>query len=107
MTSWEVWEGDLGHGTHPVVIVSHSARAANKDIVELLDCSTQRASRPPFPNEVILDIADGMNWPTFCKCDLIYSVHRTEVGNRRGMVGIERQRAIVSTIIQSHGWMRF
>ena len=35
MTSWEVWECDLGHGAHPVVIVSHPARAANKDIIEL------------------------------------------------------------------------
>jgi len=107
MTSWEVWECDLGHGVHPVVIVSHPARAANKDIIELLDCSTQRAARAPLPNEIILDTADGMNWPTFCKCDLIYSVHRADIRNRRGMVGIERQRAIVSTILRSHAWSNF
>ena len=79
MTSWEVWECDLGHGVHPVVIVSHPARAANKDVIELLDCSTQRAARAPLPNEIILDTVDGMNWPTFCKCDLIYSVHRADI----------------------------
>ena len=107
MNAWEVWECDLGHGTHPVVIVSHPSRAANKDVVELLDCSTQRAVRPPFPNEVILDVEDGLNWPTFCKCDLIYAVERHDLKNCRGSVVLARQRIIVSTIIQSHGWTRF
>ena len=48
-----------------------------------------------------------MNWPTFCKCDLIYAVDRRDLKNRRGLVAIVRQRIIVSTIIQSHGWTRF
>jgi hypothetical protein len=49
MNSLEVWECDLGHGTHPVVVVSHPARAQRKDIVEVLDCSTQRGAPPAFP----------------------------------------------------------
>jgi hypothetical protein len=96
----------LGYGTHPVVIVSHPARAANKDIIELLDCTSHRGglSRPPHANEVILDAADGLNWATFCKCDLIYAVPRDDVKNRRGVVSIERRRIIISAIIQSHSW---
>ncbi len=46
MNAWEVYEADLGWGSHPVVIVSHPARAARKEFVEILDCSSQRASRP-------------------------------------------------------------
>jgi len=107
MNAWEVWECELGHGTHPVVIISHPARAARKDVIEILDFSTQRASRPPYPNEVILDVEDGMNWETFCKCDLIYAVRRLDIKNRRGQVTIERQRIIVQTIIRSHGWTQF
>ena len=107
MNSWEVWECDVGFGAHPVVVVSHPARAQRKDIVEVLTCSTQRAARPALSNEVILDVEDGMNWRTFCRCDLIYAVGRDELKNKRGQVSVERQRQIVQTIIRSHGWTQF
>ena len=107
MNAWDVWECDLGDGKHPVVVISHPGRAAHKDVVEILDCSSQRPVRPPLPNEVILDSEDGMNWQTFCKCDLIYSVHRSDINNRRGHVSIERRRLIVQAIIRSHAWTQF
>ena len=83
MNAWDVWDCDLGHGPHPVVIVSHPLRVKN---------------------EVLLDTADGMNWPTLCKCDCIYAVEKSELKNHRGQVTIERRRAIVRTIIDSHAW---
>lgn len=104
MTAWEVYSCDLGWGTHPVVIVSHPARAHRKDFIEVLDCSSQRASRAPAEHEVILDEADGFDWPTFCKCDCIFAVPREELKERRGAVTGERRRQIVRAIIQSHGW---
>lgn len=104
MNAWEVYEADLGWGAHPVVVVSHPARAARKDFVEILDCSTQRASRPAQDHEVILDNADGLDWPTFCKCDCIYAVPRTELRRQRGLVTLERRRQIVRTVITTHGW---
>jgi len=104
LNAWDVHTCDLGWGDHPVVIVSHPARAARKEIVEVLDCSTQRAHRPPMEHEVVLDAADGLDWPTFCKCDCIYAVPREEIKTRRGSVSMERQRAIVRTLIQAHGW---
>ena len=104
MTAWEVWTCDLGWGPHPVVIVSHPARAARKEFVEVLDCSSQRASRPPAENEVLLDQADGLDWPTFCKCDCIFAVPRAELKQNKGAVTAERRRQIVRAIIQSHGW---
>lgn len=94
----------MGWGTHPVVIVSHPARAARKDFVEVLNCSSQRANRPPAEHEVVLDAADGLDWPTFCKCDCIFAVPREELKERRGEVNPERRRQIVRAIIQSHLW---
>ena len=104
MNQFEIWRCDLGWGIHPVVIISHPVRAARKDFVEVLDCSSQRASRPPFEHEVILDQADGLDWPTFCKCDCIFAVPREEIRHQAGMVSHERCRQIVRAMIQSHGW---
>ena len=104
MNAWEVYEADLGWGNHPVVVVSHPARAARKEFVEILDCSSQRAQRPALDHEVVLDTADGLDWPTFCKCDCIYAVPRDELTKPRGAVGLERRRQIVRTMIAAHGW---
>ena len=104
MNAWEVYEADLGWQTHPVVVISHPARAARKDFVEVLDCSSQRANRPSNESEVILDKVDGMDWPTFCKCDCIYAIPRDELKKHRGTVALERRRQIVRAIIISHGW---
>ncbi len=104
MNAWDIFEADLGWGVHPVVIVSHPARAARKDFVEVLDCSSRRAARTANANEIILDKADGLDWQTFCKCDLIIAVPRAELKRQRGVVGVERRRQIVRTIIATHGW---
>jgi len=104
VNAWEVWNCDLGHGVHPVVIVSHALRVANKAVVEVLNCSSQRAARPADKHEVLLDAADGMNWETLCKCDCIYAVPKSELKNYRGQVTLERRRAIVRSIIIAHGW---
>ena len=47
---------------------------------------------------------DGLDWPTFCKCDCIYAVPRAELKQRRGTVTTERRRRIVRTVIATHGW---
>lgn len=104
MNAWEIYEADLGWGVHPVVIVSHPVRAACKEFVEILDCSSQRASRPPRDHEVLLDQSDGLEWETLCKCDCIYAVPRNELKQRRGVVCAERRRQIVRTLIAVHGW---
>ncbi|MDQ2867927.1 MAG: type II toxin-antitoxin system PemK/MazF family toxin [Verrucomicrobiota bacterium] len=104
MNAWDIFEADLGWGVNPVVIVSHPVRAARKDFVEVLDCSSRRAMRPPHPNEILLDEADGLDWQTFCKCDLIIAVPRAELKRRRDSVGVERRRQIVRTVIATHGW---
>ena len=90
---------------HPCVIVSHPGRVANKPEVNILMCSSQRAQRAPRPNEIVLDQSDGLNWPTLCKCDLLHSVEKTDLKNRRGVVTPERRRQIIATINRAMGWV--
>lgn len=89
---------------HPCVIISSQSRTANKPDVEVVMCSTKRAGRTAQPGEIILDTADGLNWPTICKCDLIHAVHRDDLKNRRGEVSAARRPLLIRTIIAAHGW---
>jgi mRNA-degrading endonuclease toxin of MazEF toxin-antitoxin module len=102
---WDIYTYDPGFGNHPAVILSHPDRVTNKPLVEILVCSSQRANRPANPMEVLLDSADGLNWETICKCDLILSVDKSDLHQHRGQVTVERQRQIISTIIRSHNWV--
>jgi mRNA-degrading endonuclease toxin of MazEF toxin-antitoxin module len=102
--SWEIWTYDPGFGDHPVVIISHGQRTANKPVVEFLLCSSQRAARPPSLTEVVLDGADGLSWETLCKCDLIRADDKSKLHTLRGEVTPGRRRQIVQAIIRSHGW---
>lgn len=104
MNAWEIWTFDPGYGDHPAVVISAPDRVAGKPLVEIILCSSQRASRAPNSGEVLLDSADGLNWETLCKCDLIYAVDKDLLHTRRGRVTTERRRAIVRVIVASHGW---
>ena len=106
MTPWEIWSWQAPGWPepHPVVIVSNSDRAARKEPVEVLLCSTQRTRRAPELHEVVLDQADGLDWATLCKCDLIYAVEKASLTNKRGLVRPERRPALIRTIIAAHGW---
>ena len=89
---------------HPCVIISNPARTAHKPEVEVVMCSSKRAGRTALPGEIILDTADGMDWPTICKCDLIHAVHRDDLKNRRGEVSAARRSLLIRTIIAAHAW---
>jgi mRNA-degrading endonuclease toxin of MazEF toxin-antitoxin module len=106
MSQCDIWGCNMDWGSHPVVVISHPARAGGKEFVEVLDCASQRAQRSPLDREVMLDEADGLDWPTLCKCDCVFAVPREELKQRRGNVAAERRRQIVRAIIQSHGWNR-
>lgn len=98
------WQPPGWDKPHPCVIVSHSSRVANKPEVNVLMCSTQRATRQAEAGEVILDTADGMDWPTICKCDLIHVVNKSLLMNRKGAVSPVRRLKIVQTIVAGNGW---
>lgn len=89
---------------HPAVIISNPARVANKPEVEVVMCSSQRAGRSAQPGEIILDEADGLNWPTICKCDLIHAVRKSDLKNRRGEVSKSRRAILIRHLIAAHAW---
>jgi mRNA-degrading endonuclease toxin of MazEF toxin-antitoxin module len=98
------WQPPGWPEAHPCVIVSHPARAASQSDVEVLLCSTKPANRKPGNTEVILDQADGMDRLTLCKCDLIYTVPRDKIKNRRGQVSPLRRPQLIRTLIAAHAW---
>jgi hypothetical protein len=104
---WDIYsyQPPKWNAAHPCVIVSHAERVATKTEVNVLMCSSQPARRPPDENEVILDQADGLNWPTLCKCDLLYAVEKSNISNHRGHVTEERRRQIIVAINRSNGWV--
>jgi hypothetical protein len=100
---WDIysWQPPGWPEPHPVVIVSEASRVENKPQVNILLCSSKEAGRPAGPTEVILDKSDGLDWPTLCKCDLIYSVDKAQLSNWRGEVMLERRRQIARKVVQS------
>ena len=92
-------------GPHPAVIISHPDRVTRKPFVSILACSSHRADRSAEPHEVILDSADGLDWPTLCFCDIIYAVAKTDLTDKHGHVSDERRAAIIRTINRSNGWI--
>jgi mRNA-degrading endonuclease toxin of MazEF toxin-antitoxin module len=104
MKPWEVWTWKFPDaGEHPAVILGTEERIRLKPRVCVLLCSTQRANRPPELHEVLLDQADGLNWETLCKCDVVYAAPKSELTHRRGNVRAERRRAIAERVIRSLG----
>jgi mRNA-degrading endonuclease toxin of MazEF toxin-antitoxin module len=81
-------------GEHPVVLISHPDICARAAVVNVLFCTSQRQSRNPYPYEVMLDGADGMDWESFCDCSTMYAVKSDQLLGCRGRVTLERRRAI-------------
>ena len=92
-----------GAGEHPAVVLGTDERIANKPKVNVLLCTSQRASRPAKADEVLLNGADGLDWETLCKCDLIFSAPKEQLSRKRGSVSFERRRQIAERIIKALG----
>jgi mRNA-degrading endonuclease toxin of MazEF toxin-antitoxin module len=88
---------------HPAVVLGTDERVRFKPRVCVILCSTQRAVRKPEVHEVVLDEADGLDWQTLCKCDVVYAAPKAELVKRRGTVTAERRRAIAERVIRSLG----
>jgi hypothetical protein len=86
MRAWEIWSYQPPEWPepHPAVIVSHPDRVASKPEVMVAMCASKQSVRPPESNEVTLDTSDGLDWPTLCKCDLLHTVKKALLKNRRG-----------------------
>jgi mRNA-degrading endonuclease toxin of MazEF toxin-antitoxin module len=98
---WELWDSPL-FGGHPCVIVSNEKRVERKNKVVVLKCTTLRAGTPHQPNELqtTLDQEDGMDTTTLCECDLLYTLAKADLKNRRGEVSFSRRGDISRKIIQ-------
>ena len=105
MKQWDIWTCDFADASpHPAVIVSHSDRVARAPLVNVLIGSSQKASRSPRENEVVLNGADGLDWEPLVKCDLMYLVEKEQLYRRRGSVGVARRRALVQRLNACFGF---
>jgi mRNA-degrading endonuclease toxin of MazEF toxin-antitoxin module len=93
---FDVWRFNFPErgGEHPVVLISHPDICARAAVVNVLFCTSQRQSRSPYPHEVMLNGADGMDWETFCDCSCLYAVKSADLFGERGRVTLERRRQI-------------
>jgi mRNA-degrading endonuclease toxin of MazEF toxin-antitoxin module len=101
---WEIWTCDFpGKGAHPVVLISHPDRCRGGELLNVLYCTSQRQARSASEREILLDRADGLDWETFCRCDLIYTVPANALFDQRGKVSLERRRQIRRKLISIFG----
>jgi mRNA-degrading endonuclease toxin of MazEF toxin-antitoxin module len=105
MKPWDIYTYDFeGVGPHPAVLVSHPDRVAHAAWVNILLCGTQRANRARKETEVRLDGADGLDWETLCRCDMLWLVEKSKLVGKRGSVSRIRRRQIVDKINAAIGW---
>jgi mRNA-degrading endonuclease toxin of MazEF toxin-antitoxin module len=88
---------------HPAVIISNEERCVNDDLkyVNALICTSARLNREAKKNEVILNAADGLDWKTAVRCDVIYLLPKAEFRERRGKVSSQRRIAIARKIAEN------
>ena len=104
MKPWDIYTWEFPDAeARPAVILGTETRLANKPKVNVLFCSGKRAGRKAEALEVILDTADGLDWETLCKCDLVFAVSKEELTRKRGLVTQERRRQIAERVIRSLG----
>ncbi len=105
MKQWDIWTCDFADaGPHPAIIVSHPDRVGRAPLVNVLIGSSQKASRPARENEVVLNGADGLDWETLVKCDLMYLVEKERLYRPRGIVTAVRRRALVQRLNACFGF---
>src|SRR5688572_11381320 len=105
MQAWDICMYDFpGAGPHPAVVISHPDRVAHAEWVNVLICSSHRATRIPRETEVRLNGADGLDWETLCRCDVLWLVEKSKLHQKRGTVSIIRRRQIVHKINAAMGW---
>jgi mRNA-degrading endonuclease toxin of MazEF toxin-antitoxin module len=105
MRPWEIHSWNFPEaGEHPAVILGTDERVQQKPMLNVLLCSSQKANRSPKATEVLLNGADGLDWPTLCKCDLVYSVPAQQLSRKRGVVTVARRKEIAIRVIRALGF---
>jgi mRNA-degrading endonuclease toxin of MazEF toxin-antitoxin module len=104
MKPWDIYTWEFPEAeAHPAVILGTETRIAHKPKVNVLLCFSKRATRKAEALEIMLDQADGLDWETLCKCDLIFAVPKAQLTRKRGSVTHERRRQIVERVIRGLG----
>jgi hypothetical protein len=100
--AWEIWTGPV-FGPHPVLLISAQPRIDRKQAVVVIKGVTMRAGQP-FKVDALqatLDQADGLQTETRFDCDLLYTLEKKDLSQRRGeVVSLDRRRDISRKIIQ-------
>ena len=95
-------EGPVNGPAHPVLIVSAQDRVDRKQRVVVLMGTTLRPGQPFQTDalQITLDQEDGLNWQTRFDCDLLYTLEKKDITQRRGeVVSLERRRVISKRIV--------
>jgi len=89
-------------GPHPAVVLSPNERCQNPAILHInaLLCTSVKINREPKPIETVLDEADGLDWKTAVRCNVIYLLPKADFLERRGSVNLARRRAIGRKLIE-------
>jgi mRNA-degrading endonuclease toxin of MazEF toxin-antitoxin module len=104
MRQWEIYLFSFREEKpHPAVIISNDERCVNEDLeyVNALICTSARLNRQAKKNEVILNAADGLDWKTAVRCDVIYLLPKPDFRERRGKVSVQRRVAIARKIVET------
>lgn len=103
MKQWDIILFPFGkERRHPAVIISNDETCQNDDLAEVnaLIGTSAKVDRPPKPTEETLDEADGLDWKTMVRCDRIYLLPKTQLGDRKGNVVEERRHLIARKIVE-------
>ena len=97
MRQWDIYLFPFSEELpHPVVILSTDERAAARKHVNGLICISLRG-RALALHEVLLDRADGLDWETAARCDLVHLLARDRFQELRGASArIARFRSVES-----------
>ena len=104
MRQWEIYLFPFREEKpHPTVIISNEERCVNDDLeyVNALICTSARLNREAKKHEVILNSADGLDWKTAVRCDVIYLLPKTAFRRHRGSVTPPRRVAIARKMVET------
>ena len=76
------------------------AWSANRSRSARLPHAPSGTERDPEANEALLDEADGLDWKTLVRCDLLWTVPKAKLTRRRGEVTPARRKDIARKIVQ-------
>ena len=110
MKQWEIFDFPYPSADQPhaFVVISNAEVCSREKFpaVNGLICTTLQGNRTPLDYEVVIDEADGMDRRTAVACNLVFQLAKKDSLRKtaRGIVTIERRRAIIKTFSFAFRW---